>query len=277
MNKEKKIWLFEQYAHKSWVIAISLTTEAARVGGKVGEGLAVVAEECRKLAIKIASDVGEVRFEGGKDDDFRGIADAAFQMNLLALNANLENYRMRAAAEKSDYRSMSVCVEEIRALACSIINLLEKPESTNDKPIPEVIAPLKSAEISDYFLQYSIGGIPFAENLNYIKEINYPEKITSKIWNLRGLEVPVIDLYKRFKLKEVEGDRQTVMILGLNGSQSHDNIYAVPVDGVYGIFISKIGYNVPPKAGHAFADYTRECWDVIGDDQLLFIDWQKFI
>jgi hypothetical protein len=34
---------------------------------------------------------------------------------------------------------------------------------------------------------------------------------------------------------------------------------------------------VPPKTGGFFAEFARECWDVVGGDQLIFVDWQKLI
>lgn len=295
MNKEKKIWLFEQYAQKMWTIAINLTQEAARMGGTAGRGFAIVAEECRHLSEKITAYVGTARFDGGKDENFKGITDAALQIKLLVANALLEHIRLKVSmGGNSDHRVISVCIEEIRALACSIENLLEEqhiaiPERIARRtekvlearhiaspPIPEIISPLKSTETYDYFLQYSIGGIPLIENAGIINTIEYPSKeaVGVEIFNLRGLDVPVIDLYKRFNLKKDGSDRQTVLII------SHgDKKYLVPVDDLdeRTLFLSKIGCNVPPRAGHIFADYTRECWDAVGGDQFLFLDWDKFI
>jgi len=278
MNKEKKIWLFEQYALKMWTLAINLTQEAARIGGNAGASMAVIAEECRHLSQKITAYVGEVRFHGGKDEEFKGIADAALQMNLLALNGNLESCRIKLYAEQSDYRSLSVATEEIRALACQISSLCSEQKHT-PTIIPETIAPLKSIDKSDFFIQYSIGGIPFIESVGIVSNVEYPAKsaIDGDIFNLRGLDVRVIDLYKKFNLQKDESDRQTVIILCLDKNNYKNEVYLVPVDGVYGIVDLKIGYNVPPKAGHAFADYTRECWDAVGGDQFIFIDWDKFM
>ena len=281
MDKEKRIWLFEQYANKMWTIAINLTTEAARIDGESAKGLAIVAEECRNLAEKILLYVMETRFHGGQDEEFKGIADAAFQMNLLAVNGCIENVRGKTALNGgSDYRAVSVCMEEIRSLACKVATLVYKNEKNHvPQPIPEVISPLKSTEMSEYFLQYSIGGIPFVENVGNIGSIEYPEKsaLQSEIFNLRGTDVKVIDLYKRFNLKNSKGERQEIMVIWTDENKSNESLRIVPVDGVYGIIMSRIGYNVPPKAGHVFAEYARECWDVIGDDQFIFIDWQKFI
>ena len=133
-------------------------------------------------------------------------------------------------------------------------------------------------EKDEYFIQYSIGGIPFIENVDYVKEISYHDKscFAGETYNLRGLEVPIINCYKRLDLKDKDTEYQNMMIICPDSKKDRD-IYVVMIDGVYGFIYSKIGYNVPVKDSHVFADYTRECWDAVGGDQLVFVDWEKFI
>ena len=59
----------------------------------------------------------------------------------------------------------------------------------------------------------------------------------------------------------------------------YGEIHAVLIDDldVNTIFHSKIGYAVPPKKDHVFSEYSRECWDAVGNDQFVFPDWQKLI
>jgi DNA-binding CsgD family transcriptional regulator len=61
--------------------------------------------------------------------------------------------------------------------------------------------------------------------------------------------------------------------------ESGEGIYAVPIDDldINAIFYSRIGNAVPPKKGHAFFDFARECWDVLGGNQVIFADWKRLI
>jgi hypothetical protein len=76
-----------------------------------------------------------------------------------------------------------------------------------------------------------------------------------------------------------DADRQTVVIISpeWKNYESVDEIYAAPIDDldINAIFYSRIGSDVPPKKGHVFSDYARECWDVSGGDQVIFAYWKK--
>jgi hypothetical protein len=94
--------------------------------------------------------------------------------------------------------------------------------------------------------------------------------------------MPIINCYSFFDLpyKNFDADRMTTMIVNPEGIKgSTDGIYAVPIDDldIDAIIYTRIGCAVPAMQRHAFADYARECWDVIGGDQVVFADWKKFI
>lgn len=287
MNKEKKIWQLEQCLQRADIMSISLMKEAARAGGDCGRGIAIVAEECRNLFHKLYDYIETISFDEQENVTYNGIdaiVDIAVQIKLLAVNAVLE-LRRNKNADGGHYRPISVCVEEIRNLAAKIISLSAKKYTRKSFTIPEITSPLKSTEAEDYFFQYSIGGVMFVENTHYIKEIHYPDKsdISREIYNFRGWQAKIVDLYKKFDLNytsEINERRQALMIISTVEGKGWDNLFAVPIDDSdenYSIFISKIGYNVPPKVGHLFAKYVRECWDAVGDDQLIFLDWEKFV
>ena len=92
--------------------------------------------------------------------------------------------------------------------------------------------------------------------------------------------MPVINCYQRFELpySGYDAERQTVMIICPDGNPHGDN-YAVPIDDldIAAIFNSRNGTAVQPQQDHIFANYARECWDAVGGDQLIFVDWTKFI
>jgi len=280
MNNEKKLWLCEQYAQKAWTLSLVLAQEAARAGGH-GKGYAVIASEARILADKLFEYAASVRFD--RDGmDFNGIADFAVMLKFLSTNAAFEI--MRVAEVNMEFnipKSMSVFAEELRRLADAINELAEK--SVWDKPftIPEMANPSGSSAIGRFF-KYSICGYAFIENVNLIKEVCYPRRtdIEGKTFFLRGKEMPVINYYQRFELpySSYDAEHQTVMIICPDCNPHGDN-YAVPIDDldIAAIFNSRNGTAVQPQQNHIFAEYARECWDAVGGDQLIFIDWKNFI
>ena len=280
MNNEKKLWLCEQYAQKAWTLSLVLAQEAARAGGH-GKGYAVIASEARILADKLFEYTASVRFDRN-GADFKGIADFAVMLKFLSTNTAFEI--MRVAEVNMEFnipKSMSVFAEEMRRLAGAINELAEK--SVWDKPftIPEMANPSGSNAIGRFF-KYSICGHALIENVNLIREVCYPLRACKedKTFSLRGQHMPLINFYQRFELpySGYDAERQTVMIICPDGNPYSD-VYAVPIDDldIAAIFNSRNGTAVQPQQNHIFAEYARECWDAVGGDQLIFIDWKKFI
>ncbi|MCL2209829.1 MAG: hypothetical protein FWC19_10245 [Treponema sp.] len=92
--------------------------------------------------------------------------------------------------------------------------------------------------------------------------------------------MPIINCAGKFNLNYscLNNNTQTVMIIDFNKlSGGKEEFYAVLIDDldVNTIFPSKIGLSVPPNKNHVFADYSRECWDAVGNDQFIFPDWKK--
>ena len=289
MTSEKKIWLCEQYAQKAWTLSLALAQEAARAN-QYGKGYAIVAEEARHIANKLFDYVAQVRFDGDDCEMFIGIIDAALQMRFLSTNAMLEILRINPViSDMTINKSMAVLAEDLRRLSVEVFALADA--RTEKKPYiwPEVLNPLKSTQKTDFFFRFSIGGIQLVENPIHIQEVCYSRKIDTdgETFSLRNRKMPVINFYKRFNLscESYDAERQTVMIINPahENEQNYlgviDSVYAVPIDDLdeYAVFSSHIGYSVPTKADNAFAEITRECWDMIGGDQFMFIDWQKLI
>ena len=298
-TNEKRIWLCEQYAQKAWALSLNLAQEAARAGN-YGKGYAVVASEARKLADNLFEYSAKARFENDNDNDFRKIADFAFMTGFLSVNAMIEILHVSEADDMINNKGIAVCVEDLRRLALELNELGGKKlwpaagaadgASTAQRPfvIPEITTPIKSTMKTDYFFKFSIGENTLVENALNIKEVMYLFKsdTNGKTFNLRGYEIPVIDCAKRFNLKytSLNADRQTVMITNTNHDQhceymEYGKISAVLIDDldVNTIFFSRIGCAVPPNKNHVFANYSRECWDVVGNDQFVFPDWSKLV
>ena len=287
MTREKKIWLCEQYAQKAWALSLNLAQEAAGAGN-YGKGYAIVASEARKLADNLFGYSAKARFDNDNNDDFGKIADFALMTVFLSVNAMIEMLHVCETDDRINNKSFAVCVEDLRRLALELNELGGKKLWQRPFVIPEITTPVKSTRKTDFFFRFSIGEITLVENALNVKEIMYCVKpdTTGKMFNLRGHEIPVIDCAKRLNLQYscLNPERQTVMIINTNYAQhceysEYGEIHAVPVDDldVNTLFHSKIGYSVPPKKGHAFSEYSRECWDAAGNDQLIFPDWKKLM
>ena len=293
MNNEKKIWLCEQYAHKTWTLSLSLAQEAANAG-HFGKGYAVVAEETRRLADNLFNYAASARFDGN-DREFLGVAEFALQTGFLAVNAAIEILRVEktsGAVERlliyaEDIRNISLGLKALAARQLSA----ETPEVTSPAYIspfvmPEIAAPIKSSRRTDWFFRFSVGGIPLVENTANIVEIMYrPAEKKSETIDIRGRKYRNVNCYQRFGLPftGLNADRQPVMIIQPGGASVTNipsaDICAVPIDDleVNAIFQSKIGYAAPPQADNALANYARECWDAVGGGQLVFADWEKLL
>ncbi|MCL1986938.1 MAG: methyl-accepting chemotaxis protein [Firmicutes bacterium] len=298
MKNEKKLWLIEQYAQKTWTVSLTLAQEAARAG-EFGRGYAVLAEETRHIARRLYDYTATLKFEptglfeNAENADFKGIADFALQMKFLAVNAAIEIFRIAPVSMDFNIpKSMLVFAEELRNLA---VNLDQLNEKISKKPfiIPEVATPSSTREPSEFFL-YTIGGQPLLENVSNIMEVHYCKKadLAGETLSLRGNTLPIIDCYKRLNLAYLaeESDKimQTIMIIkptgvkfeiGSQGVNLGDlsGICAVPIDDFdfNAIVYSAAGKDVAVGENHAFHGFSRECWDFIGGEQVVFVDWEK--
>lgn len=285
MINEKKVWLCEQYAQKAWALSLNLAQEAARAG-HYGRGYAVIADETRIIANSLFNYAVKTRFDGGGEDEFRGIVDLALELGFLSVNAMLEILHVEAMDDKINSKSVAVCAEEVRNLSLALNELGDKKLWQKPFVLPEIVSPLKSTKKTDFFFRFSIGNNALVENTLNVQEVYYSPKTNTagETFSLRGYKIPIINCYKKFGLSfpSLDTERQTVIIINPDDEKHHDYMdgtYAVLADDldINTIFRSRIGYAVPPKKSGVFAEYSRECWDVIGNEQLLFIDWQKLI
>jgi len=281
MTNEKKIWLCEQYAQKAWALSLNLAQEAARAGNS-GKGYAVVASEARILANNLFEYSANAKFDRNNENEFNNVVNFAFMTGLLSINAMIEILYVSEFDDRTNNKSITVCVEDIRKLALELNELGGKKLWQRPFVIPEISTPVKTTRKIDYFFKFSIGEKTLIENVFNIKEIWFGSKAetSGKTFNIRGYEMPIIDCAGKFNLNysRVNNDTQTVMIIDLNKlTGEREEFYAVLIDDldINTIFPSKIGLSVSPDKNHLFADYSRECWDAVGNDQFIFPDWIK--
>lgn len=241
-----------------------------------------MAHEARILADKLYEYVEKVRFDSNDDTMFKGILDFATMFKYLSVNAAIQILHMvDVSMDFNIPKSMSVFAEELRRLAIKLGELAN--ENMRKKPfvIPELASPSEAVGTDSFFL-YSICGHPLIENPKKILEVHvvFRKTITEGAMtiNLRGDAVPILNCHRLLDLPQAKSDMQTVIIVTPDGnSNGTEKIYAVPIDDldVNAIFYSRTGRAVVPTETHAFANHARECWDVVGGDQVVFIDWQS--
>jgi hypothetical protein len=167
----------------------------------------------------------------------------------------------------SDLHRLSSALEELSGR-----NIWQKPFV-----IPEINSPSLSTLRWDVYFRFSIGDAPLIECVLNLKEVCMKNvDRNDKIFNLRGVEMPVINCFGHLKFKTQNTGRQTVMCVK---SPKSKNGFAVFIDSldINCIANLQIGKAVPPKAGHPFEKHARECWDTVDGEQLVFVDWESFV
>lgn len=282
MKKEKKIWTLEQCANRVWMIAHTMMQEAARAGN-YGRGYAIVAHEATAIAGKLNEYVGRVKFDD-VGNDFTEMNDYLMQLRLLSLNAHLETINgVEASMDFNIPKCMMVFTYQLGLVANS---LAETFGGKTEKPfvMPELASPVEFAGRDAFFI-FSMGGHTLIENVRSIKEIFYRNRadFAKGSLSVRGENLPVADIYGKLNLTQPAGDFCPVVAVELKKVSSNargytevQTIFAVPIDDLDVGFIefTRIGRSAEVKAGHGFHGYARECWDLLGGEQAVFVDWE---
>jgi DNA-binding CsgD family transcriptional regulator len=237
------------------------------------------------LADKLFEYTAEVKFEGADDAMLKGIVNFVVELKFLSVNAAIEIQRVAdISMDFNIQKSMAILAEELRRIASGLNELIGKSVWQKPFTMPELASP-SGSEARDCFFIYSISSYPLIENMKNVIEVCNLRKvdIDGDILFLREHKIPIINCFRHFNLpcKNFDPDKQTVIMISPKEKnyESGEGIYAVPIDDldINAIFYSRIGNAVPPKKGHVFFDFARECWDVLGGNQVIFADWKKLI
>ena len=273
MNMNKTLWKLQQIGERLWILAVTMTQQAAGLGGADGRDFAIVAEETRRMSNKINQVIEHELFEG-EEKNKKFLTDLAFQLNLLALNAVVVANRTIESDAKG--RAVAVSAEEIRALAYEIVTLfddkLEERVRQAVNPYPK--NPLTTINQSHSFLLFSIAGIPVKENLINIREVNGSVvKHTGSRIDIRGEDLPLVNAYKILNKPYEPANYITLRTPWAAQNQT----IVVAADRCDGVITNPLGMNVAPPADMPLAKYVRECWENENGDPFYFMDWAKMI
>lgn len=278
MIDEKNVWKIQVYSERAWHISSDLAVEAGRLG-RNGKGIAIVANESRRIANILFQAIDKIKTSGEFNID---LSDVLWQMNQLVLNGAIETIRLDELDDSiHTSKSISVAMENMRILTNNLVELLDN-ETVEYIPTPEITQPSPVTNNMLFLFQSAIGGVHFVENIRYIVELIAYRKNDGIINNeimLRGTKIPVIDCYNKFGLinhKRNENPYGCAAIINVDW-YAPDNIYAVLVDdfNTNSIFRSKIGMRSEPKEIVFSSTYIRESWDAAENKQFIFPDWVR--
>jgi hypothetical protein len=262
----RTLWKLDRIGERLWMMARLIAAQAAALG-RDGRGIAVVAEETRKMADKVNEAVEKAMFEDAELNTTL-ISELAFQLNLLALNSALESYRLGHLGKQS-----AVCFDEIRSLASGIVRLFDKQAADNDKqcihPWPkQPLTSIKSCE----FLHMNIAGINILESLDNVQEVNAFRGSNSNTLDVRGMRLPLIDCFKMLdKTQEVP-----INVIINTPWAGQNKTYAVAAD-VKCIHLTPVGRHIDAPRDMPLAKYVRECWENENGEPFYFMDWTKMV
>lgn len=277
MLTEKNLWKFKTYTDRAWNLSKDLSRESVNLKG-AGKGIAIVAHEMR-LVTESLYKIYEVIVN---TDDFdvkqNDIEILVRDFNALMLNGVIENMRLRKILnDKSDGYAVTVILDDIENLSYDILTLITDEELEINVQL-EVKEYSKVTNEAIHLIKLSIGNHDFVENIDYVREIVTVDSIDlGEIVNIRGVEIPVIDLFKRFEQSHISSNQGRTLVIISTEYDNENKNYAVVVDPFprYSVYKTRYGISTECKV-EIDNKYVRESWDCYEDKQAVYLDWQSF-
>jgi hypothetical protein len=259
----KKLWKLDKIGDRLWIVAMDTAQQAGTLGEQ-GLGLAMVADETRRLAVKVERATERALFEE-EDIEQETLVQLATQLNFLALNSAIAASKLGARG-----KAAAVCANEIRGLAFTIVNdLFHKTDYDRYWPHPKSC--MTAVTQRQEFLSFAIGGIIISENIDNVKEVIGP--VVERTETHIGFREQSVRLVDPFRLMGVTKENTSYVILQTPWAQQNKT-YAVAVDAIIGLYFSPVGKPAAaPPGGMPLGAYVRECWDCEDGEPVYFMDW----
>lgn len=262
----KALWKLDRIGERLWIMATLTAAHAASL--EKGKGLAVVAEETRRLGNRVNDAVEKVMVEG-KELSKEAFITLAGQLNLLAFNCAIESSRMAGFAGKQ----AATYADEIRDLAGEIICLFDEASAARKKQtVSPWAANPSSAARNGEFLLLNAGGIHFVEPLVNVQEVYVASARGENSMKVRNTDFPLVDVYKMLGQKQ----ESLAHVIVWTPWAEQNKAYAVTADVSF-IFFSPIGKPIAVPADMPLAKYVRECWENENGEPFYFMDWTKMV
>jgi chemotaxis signal transduction protein len=258
----KTLWKLDKIGDRLWIVAM----DAAQQAGALGErGLAVVADETRRLANELGRVTERALFEGGEINEEK-LTELATQLNFLALNCAIESSRLGQRG-----KAAAVCADEIRGLAFTVVNdLFRKAEYEHYSPHPKDC--VSTVTSNQQFISFKIGSLIISENIENIKEVIGP--IVKRTENHISFREQTVRLADPFLMMGEAKDAASYIILKTPWAEQNKT-YGVAIDSIIGLYFSPVGKPVDAPTHMPLAAYVRECWDSENGEPIYFMDWTK--
>lgn len=276
MMTEQKLWSLQICADMAWDLSLELAMQCAKLGSR-GKGISIVCFESQKVAEKLFGIVKKLKFGKPCENPMAEINDLLGELKLLSVNALLELLRINH--DESGYeigRAIAVLVYRLNDLIEDIMAISEEKKNTNVTAL-KVKKPLASTDTFVDLFRFSVGEVSICENTRYIMEIYFTENIQldKGIFKLRGLDLPVIDLYSALGSKK-PAEEYTALLVVNTDWRKKNCLYAVPIDEISmaNYFRSNLGFNTTVSNRNIPEYFVRECWDAEDSEQFIFIDWE---
>lgn len=263
----RMLWKLDHIGERLWMMATLIAAHAASLENE-GKGLAVVAEETRRTGTLIHT-MAEGAIVEEREIDRAAAMDLAQRLNLLAINGAIEAIRITGFTG----RQAAIYADEIRELADGILCLFDETFAARKKQTaPPWAANPSSAACSGRFLLMQAGGISFVEPAANIQEVCVASAREDGKIQLRGMELPFIDLYR---LLGKERESRTHVILRTPWAEKN-HTFAVTADAAL-VFFSPTGKPAAVPEGMPLAGYVRECWENESGEPFYFMDWPRML
>ncbi len=276
MDMEEKKFRLHTFAERGWRLAVDIALEGLLLAEK-GEGLAVVADETRRMSSEL-----EAALETGMD-----IGDLLEKFTLLSINGTIE--ALHAQSEAGGVSSMPLLLGELRLLMDGVSGIFGLPS----RPLAIIPEPSRGHPVlatTLHLFHMSRGGISFAENLRHVREVAFYDCTADfgplKNIMVRGRSIPVADVAMGLVTGSVSTaeqeravdrgrpDKKQALIVRADWAEP-GLLFAVPVDAlaINCIARCRLGASSRYSGAPLRPALVRDAWDA-PDGQILFPDWR---
>lgn len=261
---QKEMILYGLYVERIHRLAVDIAIQSAGFG-EYGMGIAVVADECRDLGIRLYRE-----FEN--TEVLHNATAIAFleELNLLTLNGTIEALRLDGKEQsRKTTKPLAVIFDEIRMASGELCRFLGGRVSESLMVTP--VSPQNRVLSGRFpYLAMTLGGKIFYENVECIIEVIKDVAEEDGMLLYRQNASPVLSAAPLQKKETIP-----VCYVLLNQSVGHDpsKCMALPLDAYPSIIWNGVGTDtaLPEEA----AAYTRVCWNCEENQQMLFLDYEK--
>lgn len=282
MLTQNNLWKFQVLVERMWRLSLDIAAEGVKLK-TYDEGILIVAEETRKLTDQLYKHYEHILTTNDLHEDMSALQRTIQQVRIFSVNGVLEMLKMHMVTQGTTAQ-LPILFEALNNVSNDLIELVSASAATPCVQV-EVKNRNTTTDQSVFLMALQIGAQLFVENIQYVHEVfSYNKTTDQELFSddhhmvIRGEQIPVIDCYDAFNLKN---DTQLPNQMGIavviyTQWDREPRKYAVLVDDIlrWGIFKTPLGKDAP-CAQSKFSNHTRACWDTVDGQQFVFLDWER--